>query len=142
MKIKNFITCVFFVKNWQCLTLRSSQSKRLTIARCKMKWLCSYKNFYVPELSEKIWLCVEKNQSPPSIWEKNQTLWTIHEKPQTPQNHLDLANWSTGQTHFRDATRWAQLQSYIKPKAITKSGAYLNFYLIDLKSSMYKKPEM
>ena len=41
MKIKNFITCVFFVKIWQCLTLCSSQSKRQIIAKCKIRWLCS-----------------------------------------------------------------------------------------------------
>ena len=40
-EIKNFITCVFFVKIWQCLTLCSSQSKRQIIAKCKIKWLCS-----------------------------------------------------------------------------------------------------
>ena len=38
---KVFITCVFFVKIWQCLTLCSSQSKRQIVAKCKIKWLCS-----------------------------------------------------------------------------------------------------
>ena len=52
MKIKKIITCVFFVKIWQCLTLCSSQSKRLTIAKCKMKNVQI--KFYAYEVSDKI----------------------------------------------------------------------------------------
>ena len=40
-----FFSLVFFVKIWQCLALRSCQSKRLIIARYETKWLCSKKNF-------------------------------------------------------------------------------------------------
>jgi hypothetical protein len=38
-----FFSFFFFLKIWQCLTLCSSQCKRLTIARCKIKWLFSDK---------------------------------------------------------------------------------------------------
>ena len=50
-----FLHLCFFVKIWQCLTLWSSQSNRLTVARCKIKWLC-WDKFFVHEVSEKIWL--------------------------------------------------------------------------------------
>ena len=33
--------CFFLKKIWQCLTLCSNQSKRLIIAKCYIKWLCS-----------------------------------------------------------------------------------------------------
>ena len=64
MKIIFFITCGFFVKNWQCLTLCCSQSIRLIIARCKIKWLCSDK-IYDHDVSEKNWLCEEPNTLKP-----------------------------------------------------------------------------
>ena len=50
----------------------SSQSKRLNIAGCKIK-------FYVHEVSEKIWLCEEKNRGPQVSEKKTKhlkTTWT------------------------------------------------------------------
>ena len=60
-----FSLVFFFAKIWQCLTLCSSQSKRLIIAKCKLK-------FYVHEVSEKIW-----KKTAPQVSEK--------------KNHLELS---------------------------------------------------
>ena len=77
MKIEYFLTCVFFWKN--LAMFNSSQSKRLTIARCK-------KNDYV-QSSWSIWenlaMCGEKQS--PKYLRKNKTLW----KKNPPKNQLD-----------------------------------------------------
>ena len=44
----------FFLKIWQRLTLCSGQCKRLTIARCKIKWLCSDKILFSWSIRENL----------------------------------------------------------------------------------------
>ena len=57
-----FLSLVFFVKIWQCLASCSCQSKRLIIARCKIKWLCSEKNL----CSWSIWENLAKSPKYPN----------------------------------------------------------------------------
>ena len=82
MKKNIFFTCGFFEKIWQCLTLCSSQSKRLTIARCKIKWLIQIR-FYVHEISENIWLRWVFFWNNRYLWKKIESPKYLRKKPNT-----------------------------------------------------------
>ena len=71
--IIDIFSLVFFVKIWQCLTLCSSQSKRLTIARCKIKWPCSDKILCSWSIQENLAMCGKKqsSQSPQYLRKKD-----------------------------------------------------------------------
>ena len=89
---------LFFVKNWQWLTLCSSQSKRLIIARCKIKWQCSDIILCSWSIRENLYVW-KKNRVSPSIWEKkSNTLNYPWKKPNTYLDRLYVAilnKWSS-----------------------------------------------
>ena len=74
----------FIWKFWQCLPLSSSQSKRLTIARCKIKWLFSDKILCSSSIRENLAISgvpqeSEKKQANTLnyLWKKHlKTTWT------------------------------------------------------------------
>ena len=117
----------FCVKIWQFLTLCSSQSKRLTIARCKLKWPCSDKILCSWSIQENLAMCGKK-QSPPSIWEKPNTL----NYPQKKTKHLKTT-WTGHYLKFRFQTQ--KRQSWFDTKIGMSN--YLDWKMTHLKQKLH-----
>ena len=130
MKIEYFLTSVFcfvFVKNWQRLNLCSSQSKRLTIARYEIKWLYSDKILCSWSIQENLAM-YGKKQSPPSTWEKPNTL----NYPRKKTKHLKTT-WTGHYLKFRFQTQ--KRQSWFDTKIGMSN--YLDWKMTHLKLHKY-----